>query len=508
MARGSTVAAVLAALLLSATNTSSSPPSPPSRSLPPRDDPLAALFLYKTAWQVADTALASADSGSGAPDARLPVPLPRLVSTLEEVADKLTLIKRYAEAAETRERALRLRLSRAGRGTGGAGSSGGGGGVPTTVADLVTSYAGLAQDRQHAGDYAGALDALAKARAAAKGAGGLDPASKAVLLRFESSIRACDGDARRALDALDRARVLTTGGGGKTKAKAKAVTPSDAVFDPAELLAELDVVRQAAAEARASAVAPSPPPTHTPASLDARADALVARLLAHGPWENPAQLPKTYIRGLASRPWHSVPDHFPHLAPVVSALQAAAPALRAEYAELRRRSLLFPETECIHDAKGGSWKWYSSNGFWVERDPASGCAVDTPAACALSAEVAALAVPGLQVMRTGYSAVGRRAHLRPHCGMTNGQLKFHLGLTVPAGPDGAPCARIRVGNETRAWEEGKVLFFDDSFEHEVWSECESERVVFQFVFVHPDVAAGAGAGVGGGGGKGLDTVGH
>jgi hypothetical protein len=32
-----------------------------------------------------------------------------------------------------------------------------------------------------------------------------------------------------------------------------------------------------------------------------------------------------------------------------------------------------------------------------------------------------------------------------------------------------------------------VIFFDDSYEHEVANACESERVVFQLVFLHPDL---------------------
>jgi beta-hydroxylase len=67
------------------------------------------------------------------------------------------------------------------------------------------------------------------------------------------------------------------------------------------------------------------------------------------------------------------------------------------------------------------------------------------------------------------------------------QLKFHLGLIVPQAPDGKPCATMRVGNETRAWRAGKVLFFDDSWEHEVWNRCQAERAIFQLVFVHPDL---------------------
>ena len=72
--------------------------------------------------------------------------------------------------------------------------------------------------------------------------------------------------------------------------------------------------------------------------------------------------------------------------------------------------------------------------------------------------------------------------------MSNGQLKFHVGLVVPTGSNGEQCAFFRVANETRAWTEGQVSFFDDSFEHEVRNECASERVVFQVVFIHPDVS--------------------
>jgi aspartyl/asparaginyl beta-hydroxylase (cupin superfamily) len=101
--------------------------------------------------------------------------------------------------------------------------------------------------------------------------------------------------------------------------------------------------------------------------------------------------------------------------------------------------------------------------------------------------------------------------------MTNGQLKFHLGLVIPMvgkGDERRPCAgglpeekgaalgrsqatgapspvEIRVGNETRAWRKKEVLFFDDSWEHEVWNRCRSERVVLQLVMAHPDLEAKA-----------------
>lgn len=43
---------------------------------------------------------------------------------------------------------------------------------------------------------------------------------------------------------------------------------------------------------------------------------------------------------------------------------------------------------------------------------------------------------------------------------------------------------------TKTWEDGSVLFFDDSFEHEVFNHCDQERVIFQLVFAHPDLGSG------------------
>ena len=106
---------------------------------------------------------------------------------------------------------------------------------------------------------------------------------------------------------------------------------------------------------------------------------------------------------------------------------------------------------------------------------------------------AAARLSGAQAVRVlwgSYSVVQARAHLHAHCGVTNAQLKMHLGLDVPVNPHtGLGCARI--ANETRRWEAGRVLVFDDSFEHEVWNDCEggdeATRSVFQLVFAHPDL---------------------
>jgi aspartate beta-hydroxylase len=70
-----------------------------------------------------------------------------------------------------------------------------------------------------------------------------------------------------------------------------------------------------------------------------------------------------------------------------------------------------------------------------------------------------------------FSVLTPGSHILPHRGVTNTRLVTHLPLVVP--PD---CA-IRVGDETRAWEEGKAFAFDDTFEHEAWNRSDRTRVV-------------------------------
>jgi aspartyl/asparaginyl beta-hydroxylase (cupin superfamily) len=68
--------------------------------------------------------------------------------------------------------------------------------------------------------------------------------------------------------------------------------------------------------------------------------------------------------------------------------------------------------------------------------------------------------------------------------MLNSRLICHLPLIVPPG-----CA-IRVGSEVRAWEEGKLLIFDDSIEHEAWNRSEELRVILLFEIWRPEIGDG------------------
>ena len=78
-----------------------------------------------------------------------------------------------------------------------------------------------------------------------------------------------------------------------------------------------------------------------------------------------------------------------------------------------------------------------------------------------------------------FSALKPGTHIPPHNGATNTRLTVHMPLIIP--PD---CA-LRVGEETRTWEPGKLLLFDDTIRHEAWNFSDRLRVVLIFDVWHP-----------------------
>ena len=89
-------------------------------------------------------------------------------------------------------------------------------------------------------------------------------------------------------------------------------------------------------------------------------------------------------------------------------------------------------------------------------------------------------VPGLSMAMFSIFEPGKR--LWPHRGPYNGVLRLHLGLIVP---NTSGDVAIRVGPHVRHWEEGKVLIFDDSYEHEAWNDTDRLRVVLFLDFARP-----------------------
>jgi aspartate beta-hydroxylase len=167
------------------------------------------------------------------------------------------------------------------------------------------------------------------------------------------------------------------------------------------------------------------------------------------------QKPKHYFPGLTGIPWHDPADHA-----VAAALKGAHAAIKRELADVR--SLLLPQPQGLTGR--GTWEIF----YFYHRGKR------VAANCDRCPETARVIDSIPRLTNTGlvyFSVLTPGTHITPHCGPIDTRLRCHLGVDVPKG------CHIRVGSETRSWEEGRCLVFDDSFEHEVWHSGDAVRTV-------------------------------
>ncbi len=186
---------------------------------------------------------------------------------------------------------------------------------------------------------------------------------------------------------------------------------------------------------------------------------------------DPLQYP-TYplFPGLRHQPWHDASGYA-----AAAQLEAASTLIRDEYAALADADLVHYEPPAMDRL----WAVYMLWHMGVEVDAApSRC----PRTCALLRALprVCLAYPWGDAL---FSVHAADSHLRAHCSVDNLRLRLHLALEVPDG-----CA-IRVGTQTRRWQPGRVLAFEDSFEHEVWNRGRERRAILIVDLWHPDLTA-------------------
>jgi Aspartyl/Asparaginyl beta-hydroxylase len=85
-----------------------------------------------------------------------------------------------------------------------------------------------------------------------------------------------------------------------------------------------------------------------------------------------------------------------------------------------------------------------------------------------------------------FSVLAAGTHVEPHTASHNLRLTAHLGLRIPQ--SGKPCY-LRVADQECHWEAGKMLVFDDSFEHEVVNGTDEIRGILLLRFWHPSIPA-------------------
>lgn len=164
-------------------------------------------------------------------------------------------------------------------------------------------------------------------------------------------------------------------------------------------------------------------------------------------------------------------------APVIGNHEFAwVPQLEAAYADIRAEldallehpddiptfHQLSPDQKRI--SKGNNWKTFALYVYGKRVD-------DNCTACPKTAAALA-ALPGMSTAM--FSILAPRYHIEPHKGPTRAMVRAHLGLKVPKDSQNV---WIRVHDQILHWEEGKVVLFDDSYEHEVRNDTDETRAV-------------------------------
>jgi beta-hydroxylase len=153
----------------------------------------------------------------------------------------------------------------------------------------------------------------------------------------------------------------------------------------------------------------------------------------------------------------------------VARLESAWPEIRAELDHLLEHPEDIPSFHQISPdqkriSKGDNWKTFGLYVFGkrIEEN------------CELCPRTAA-AVSSIPNMRTAmFSILKPHYHIVPHKGPTRAVVRAHLGVKVPKDWKNV---WIRVDDQILNWQEGKVVLFDDSYEHEVRNDTDELRAV-------------------------------
>lgn len=139
-----------------------------------------------------------------------------------------------------------------------------------------------------------------------------------------------------------------------------------------------------------------------------------------------------------------------------------------------------------HKLEGEQWEPVVNKMSWASVHLYSQGAVNRSVIDKFPKTLAALAEVPLATFRGNpaevfVSVLAPGIRIPAHYGVSSAILTVHLPILVPDG-----CG-LMAGDVTRIPEEGKILAFDDTWEHSAWNTSETERVVLIFEVWHPQL---------------------
>lgn len=148
------------------------------------------------------------------------------------------------------------------------------------------------------------------------------------------------------------------------------------------------------------------------------------------------QRPKHYFPGLQAKPWHQPGDY-----EWTTELENGYTIIKEEFHQIYASERFQMQHQGLADM--GQWNVYYL--FYLGRKAKDNCRRCSKTTHLLES-ISGVSNAGLAY----FSVFSGGSHITPHCGPLNSRLRCHMGLAVPD-----ECS-IRVGTDTRSWEEGKM----------------------------------------------------
>ena len=189
---------------------------------------------------------------------------------------------------------------------------------------------------------------------------------------------------------------------------------------------------------------------------------------------DPRQRPKLFFfPGLPNHPYHD-----PFLQPWAQRLAEAFADIRSEATRVLHEDRCLPNFVDVAPgvrpghlagaAASPSWEalffYRHGNRFEANhlRCPATSALLESIELCRIDSDAPEIC---FSVLRPG-------THILPHHGVTNARLVMHLPLVVPN-----DCALNLIGAGEHRWQEGRLVMFDDTFQHEAWNRSQASRTI-------------------------------
>jgi len=163
--------------------------------------------------------------------------------------------------------------------------------------------------------------------------------------------------------------------------------------------------------------------------------------------------------------------------PWTSLLESNYPSIRAEFEKVMDYRDQFPSLQQIQREQqvlnqDNRWQTFFLYGFGIK--VTKNCDM-CPVTTSLLEKIPDMKTAFFSVLAPG-------KHIPAHKGVFKGIIRSHLGIIIP-GKTGD--CRMRIENQEIYWNEGEMVVFDDTYDHEVWNDTDKTRVVLLIDVVRP-----------------------